>query len=153
MRRLAKQGVWPASYWQGFLWHLAEPRERKGQPARLHDHVAGILAEAPDGLFNEIGSAVAGFVSRLAEEYGNDREDDFGLLWMKAWIEKGDVEPETVDLGDPLTDALNHPAGKLARQRWPGCGSTNRKSERDCLKRCDRTSMQLAKIQVGSWAG
>ncbi len=114
LRRLAKQGVWPACYWQGFLWHLAEPRERKGQPARLHDHVAGILAEAPDGLFNEIGSAVAGFVSRLAEEYGNDREDDFGLLWTKAWIEKGDVEPETVDLGDPLTDALNHPAGKLA---------------------------------------
>ena len=30
LRRLAKQGVWPASYWQGFLWHLAEPRERKG---------------------------------------------------------------------------------------------------------------------------
>ena len=114
LRRLAKQGVWPASYWQGFLWHLAEPRERKGQPARLHDHVAGILAEAPDGLFNEIGSAVAGFVSRLAEAYGTDREDDFRLLWVKAWTGKEDVEPETVDLGDPLTDALNHPAGKLA---------------------------------------
>ena len=114
LRRLAKQGVWPASYWQGFLWHLAEPRERNGQPARLHDHVAGILAEAPDGLFNEIGSAVAGFVSRLAEAYGTDREDDFRLLWMKAWTGKEDVEPETVDLGDPLTDALNHPAGKLA---------------------------------------
>ena len=114
LRRLAKQGVWPASYWQGFLWHLAEPRERKGQPTRLHDHVAGILAEAPDGLFNEIGSAVAGFVSRLAEAYGTDREDDFGLLWTKAWTGKEDVETETVDLGDPLTDALNHPAGKLA---------------------------------------
>ena len=113
LRRLAKQGVWPANYWQGFLWHLAEPRERKGQPARLLDHVAGILAEAPDGLFNETGSAVAGFVSRLAEAYGIDREDDFGLLWTKAWTGKENVEPETVDLGDPLTDALNHPAGKL----------------------------------------
>ena len=114
LRRLAKQGVWPASYWQGFLWHLAEPRERKGRPARLHNHVAGILAQAPDELFGEIGSAAAGFVSRLAEEYGIDREDDFRLLWMKVWPGNEDVEPAVADLEDPLTDALNHPAGKLA---------------------------------------
>ncbi|MXY39709.1 MAG: hypothetical protein F4Y62_07920 [Rhodospirillaceae bacterium] len=114
LRRLARRGVWPASYWQGFLWHLAEPRERKGQPGRLHDHVAGVLIEAPNELFNEIGSAAAGFVSRLAEEYGIDREDDFRLLWMKAWTGKEDVGPAMVGLEDPLTDALNHPAGKLA---------------------------------------
>ena len=114
LRRLAKQGAWPASYWQGFLWHLAEPREGKGPPARLRDHVAEILAEAPDGLIDEIGSAVAGFVSRLAEQYGIDREDDFRLLWTKAWPGKEVVEPAVLDLGDPLTEALNHPAGKLA---------------------------------------
>ena len=114
LRRLAKQGVWPASYWQGFLWHLVEPREGKEQSARLHGYVAAILAEAPDELFSDTGSAVAGFVSRLAEECATDRETEFGLLWTKAWTGKEDVEPETVDLGDPLTDALNHPAGKLA---------------------------------------
>ena len=114
LRQLAKQGVWPASYWQEFLWHLAVRREGKGQPERLHDHVAGILAKAPDGLFDETGSAVAGFVSRLAEEYGTDREDDFRLLWTKAWPGKEVVEPALVDLGDPLTDALNYPAGKFA---------------------------------------
>ena len=113
LRRLARQGKWPASYWQGFLWHLAGPREGNEPPARLHVHVARILAEAPDGLFNEVGSAAGGFVSRLAEEYGIDRESEFGLLWTKAWSGKGEVEPESVDSEDPVTDALNHPAGKL----------------------------------------
>ncbi|MCY4319426.1 MAG: SIR2 family protein [Alphaproteobacteria bacterium] len=114
LRRLAKQGVWPASYWHGFLWHLSEPCERNGPSARLHDHVARVLAEAPDALFNEIGSAAASFVSQLAEKYGTDREDEFRLLWMKAWTGREDVEPAVVGLDDPLTDALNHPAGKLA---------------------------------------
>ena len=114
LRRLAKQGNWPGSYWQGFLWHLAAPREGNEPPARLHAHVARVLAEAPDRLFNEVGSAAAGFVSRLAEDYGVEQESEFGLLWTKVWTGKGAVEPETVDLGDPLTDALNHPAGKLA---------------------------------------
>ena len=114
LRRLGKQGNWPVSYWQGFLWHLAGSREGNEPPARLHVHVARILAEAPDGLFMEVGSAAAGFVSRLAEAYGIDQETEFGLLWTKAWAGKGEVEPETVYLGDPLTDALNHPAGKLA---------------------------------------
>ena len=114
LRRLSEQGVWPASYWQGFLWHLAEPHERKGQPARLHDHVAGILAQAPDELFDEIGSAVATFVGQIAEAYGIDREGDFRLLWTKAWPGREVVEPAVAELEDPLTDALNHPAGKLA---------------------------------------
>ena len=114
LRRLAKQGIWPAGYWQGFLRHLAEPREGKGQSAKLCDHVAGILAQAPVELFSEIGSAVAGFVSRLAEEYGIDREDDFRLLWTKNWPGREVVEPALVELGDPLTIALNHPTGKLA---------------------------------------
>ena len=114
LRRLAQQNKWPASYWQGFLWHLAEPVEPKERRARLHDHVAGILADAPDRLFNEVGSAVAGFVNRLAQEYGTDREAEFGMLWAKAWREKQEGEPETVEMGEALTDALNHPAGKLA---------------------------------------
>ena len=114
LRRLARQDKWPASCWQELLWHLAGPHAGNGPPTRLHAHVAGILVEAPDELFNEIGPAGAGFVRRLAEECGIDREAEFGLLWTKAWICKGAVGPKTVDMGDPLTDALHHPAGKLA---------------------------------------
>lgn len=53
-------------------------------------------------------------MSRLAKEYVTDRETEFGLLWTKAWTGKEDVEPETVNLGNALTDALSHPTGKLA---------------------------------------
>ena len=76
--------------------------------------MATVLAGAPPALFNEVGSAAAEFVTRLAEKCGIDREEEFGLLWSKAWGGMGEVKSETVDLADPLTDALNHPAGKLA---------------------------------------
>ena len=114
LRRLAKQGKWPADYWQGFLWHVAVPREAHEPPARLHVHVARILAKAPDQLFKEVASAAAGFVSQLAEEYGTDRETEFGLLWTKTWTGKGEGEQQTVDMEEPFTVALNDRAGKLA---------------------------------------
>lgn len=114
LRQLGEKDNWPANYWQGFLWHLAGPREGNEASAKFHAYVARILAEAPDRLFNEVGSAAADFVSRLAEEYGTDREVEFGVLWSKSWIGKGEGKPHAVDMGKPLTDALNHPAGKLA---------------------------------------
>ena len=114
LRLLARQGKWPARYWQGFLWHLAEPRVQNARFVRLLGHVGNILAEAPQELFNEIGSAAAGFVNRIAEEYGTEREAEFRVLWTKAWTCKGQGEQQTVNMGEPLTDALNHPAGKLA---------------------------------------
>ena len=114
LRRLAKQGKWPANYWQGFLWHLPGSHERNEQAARLHVHVARILAEAPEELLKEIGSAVTGFVNRLAEEYATERETEFGVLWTKAWNSKGEGVRVTAEMRGPLTDALNHPAGKLA---------------------------------------
>ena len=86
----------------------------KKPSARLCAYVGSVLAEAPSALFNEVGSAAAQFVTRLAEECGIDREEEFGLLWSKAWNGMGEVEPGTAALKDPLTDALNHPAGKLA---------------------------------------
>ena len=92
----------------GFLWHLAEPRERSERLARLHNHVARILAEAPEELCKEVESAVTGFVNRLAEEYGTERETEFEVLWTKAWNSKGEGGTE---MREPLTDALNHPAG------------------------------------------
>ncbi len=114
LRRLAKQGKWPASHWQGFLWDMAVPHEGRKLSARSYAYVATVLAEAPHALFNELESAAAGFVTRLADDCGVDREEEFGLLWSKAWNGMGEVERETVALEDPLNDALNHPAGKLA---------------------------------------
>ena len=114
LRRLAKRDTWPASYWQGFLWHLAGPRDDRKLPSRLRGYVATVLVEAPDRLFGEVGSAAGEFVNRLAEEWGTDREEEFGSLWMRAWIGKPEAEPETVHLEDPVTDGLNHAAGRLA---------------------------------------
>ena len=56
LRRLTKRGTWPANYWQGFLWFLAEPREPRERNARLQDHVARVLVDAPEQLFKGIGS-------------------------------------------------------------------------------------------------
>ena len=114
LRRLAKRDTWPPSYWQGFLWHLAGPRDDRKLPSRLRGYVATVLVEAPDRLFGEVGSAAGEFVNRLAEEWGTDREEEFGSLWMRAWIGKPEAEPETVHLEDPVTDGLNHAAGRLA---------------------------------------
>ena len=114
LRRLASQGKWSATSWQGLLWHLASLREGKDQPMRLHGYVAVVIIEAPDELFNEAGSAVAGFVERLAEGCATDWEDDFGVLWTKAWTGKGDGEVQASSTEGPLTEALNHPAGRLA---------------------------------------
>ena len=114
LRRIAQRGGWPASYWQGLLWYLAEKGERKERQARLQDYVARVLAEAPERLFSEVGTAAAGFASRLAERYGTDQESEFRLLWTRAWTGKEEGEPETVAMEEVLTDALSHPAGKLA---------------------------------------
>ena len=113
LRRLGQQNKWPPSYWQGFLWYLV-PGEGNERNARLHDHVAAILADAPVRLFSEVGSAAAGFVGRLAQEYGVDRESEFGVLWKKAWAGKEESGPEAFDMGQVVTEALNHAAGRLA---------------------------------------
>ena len=114
LRRLADRGEWPATFWQGLLWSLPELHDRTNHNARLQEYVARILVTAPGQLFEEIGSAAAGFVKRLAEVYGTDRELELEALWSRVWSGVGMSRPETSDLDDPLTDALNHAAGKLA---------------------------------------
>ena len=114
LRRLAKQGRWPAEYWQGLLWFVAEPRERPTLHTRLQEFVARVILTAPQQLVNAIDSAVADFVKRLAEEYGTDRETELRELWNMAWTDKGDPRPQELGIDDSLTQALNHPAGKLA---------------------------------------
>lgn len=114
LRRLAKRGEWPANWWQGFLWFLAEQRERSERNTKLQAYVAQVLVAAPDQLIDNIGSSAAGFVKRLAEEYGIDREADLRVLWEKAWKGKRESRRQGFDFDDPLTEALNHSTGKLA---------------------------------------
>ena len=111
---LAERGKWPASLWQGFLWEFAGGREGADRNLGLREDVTRLLAMAPEELFAGVGSAAADFVKDLAEEYGTDRERELGILWFKAWSGVGAGEPETGELDDVLTDALNDPAGKLA---------------------------------------
>ena len=110
LRRLGKQGKWPARYWREFLWELPKPKH----PARLQNHVARVVAGAPDELFGETASAVAVLVHRLADAWGTDREAEFGVLWTKSWTGKGEGGSEMADRDELLTNALNHPARKLA---------------------------------------
>ena len=114
LRRLAKRGQWPAEYWQALLWFLAEPRERTAQHTRLQQYIATVVLTAPRQLVNAIDSAFAGFVKRLAEEFDTDSEAELRTLWELAWIGKGDPRPQSLGIDDSLTEALNHPAGKLA---------------------------------------
>ena len=114
LRRLAARGKWPGNIWQGFLWAFAGFGERQRLKRRLQTYVARLLAEAPEGLFANVGSAAAGFVKDLAEEYGTDREPELRTLWTKAWSGIGTSRPETSNLDGVLTDALNHAAGRLA---------------------------------------
>ena len=114
LRHLTKRGIWPANYWQGFLWFLAESRDPSERNTRLQDYVARVLVDAPERGFNEIGSAAAGFIKRLAEQFGTDRETEFRVLWMKVWSGIEESGPEAFVLEDPLTEALNHRTGKLA---------------------------------------
>ena len=114
LRRLAIRGKWPAAIWQEFLWGLPGRREQEKRNLRLQEYVARLLAAAPGELIANIGSAAADFVIDLAEEYGIDREREFGTLWTKAWGGVGKSLLVRTGRDDPLSDALNHPAGKLA---------------------------------------
>ena len=115
LRRLTSDDKWPAKYWQWFLWSTANLAERRKPNARLQQHVAQILAKAPGELLAGVGAAAAEFVKGLANAYGTDREQEVETLWTKAWNALGMEEPaEIVDSNDPITDALNDSAGKLA---------------------------------------
>ena len=114
LRQVANRGGWPPKYWQGFLWSLADLRDRRTSLSRLREHVVLVLSHAPGALFAGLGSAAGGLVRELAEQYGLDREQTLKALWTKAWSGVGGSPSETGDTHDPLTDALNTSAGKLA---------------------------------------
>ncbi len=114
LRRLAQLGKWPGPAWEGFLWGFTRRGERQEHRLRLQECVPRLLCNAPDELFADVGTAAADLVKDLAENYGIEREQDLWSLWTRAWSGVGRCPPVISDLTDPLTHALNHPAGKLA---------------------------------------
>lgn len=115
LRRLTIDDIWPPKYWQQFLRSIAHFPGEPEPNIRLQDHAAGILAGAPDGLFAGVGSAAAEFVKSLANVYDTSREEAIRELWTQTWNALIKAEPTLIgDPDNPITNALNHPAGKLA---------------------------------------
>ena len=118
LRRLSQLGDWPSEIWKFFLWEFDPPRKQPGHRRRLREHVARTLAAAPDELFSQVGAGAAGFIKAVADDYDTEREPELRALWRKAWdgATQTSVNADTFD--DPLTQAMNHPAGKLVDAAW-----------------------------------
>ena len=115
LRTLAARRVWPAVYWQRFLWSLAGAHEQPEHIGRLQECALRILAKAPDALFAEIASGAADFVKSLGVRYGKERESGVGELWDRVWTAVGKNRPMTILRSNNLLgDALSDPAGILA---------------------------------------
>ena len=115
LRQLAAHDQWPAMYWEHFLWSISDGQEESKKGRRLRAHVVRMLSQAPDDLFTQIGAASADLVKELASAYETDREHEIQRLWSRVWAAAGTAEGMLiVGLDDPITDALNHPGGKLA---------------------------------------
>ena len=115
LRQLTAEGRWPAPFWQGLLWSIPHAPDQPESVTELREDIAGTLINAPVELFEEIGSAASSFVEEQANTYGTEREEKFARFWARAWSAVDAAEAVSlIGIDDPMTDALNHPAGKLA---------------------------------------
>ena len=113
--RLGDEDRWPVEFWQHFLWSKPDSSQGDGEDAAWKQSVAGLLVRAPDELFEEIDATAAEFVKGLANAYGAEREQEIGILWARAWRVVSGRRPAAIGvLAEPLTDALNDSAGRLA---------------------------------------
>jgi hypothetical protein len=121
---LGRKGIWPALHAQRALWAIQTTEGERD--ARLDKLIAGLLKRAPAQVFQQAGSAIAGWLEATATIWPHDL---FSQLWFDAW-EASPAEGSGVNTDDVLTTAINHVAGKLAeailRRLWkrdPGRGS------------------------------
>lgn len=112
LRRLAEREEWPLDFWERYLWHIETLRHQKKLRRKLQEYIACVLNQAPDELFAEIGSAVAGFVKGIAEDFNIAQETSFKTLWNKA--RKGVIHGVGTGFEDPIMEAWGDVAGKLA---------------------------------------
>ena len=108
---LARQSVWPTSYWQGAFWSISSLHRNQKLSAEDRDHFTTLLLSAPSQLLDDVGSTSSGFIEYLAENLPVEQEQIISDLWQKAWETlSGDAELEDHDI---LTVALNSSSGKL----------------------------------------
>ena len=113
--QLSGEGRWPAPFWQGLLWSIPHAPEQPDDITELREEIADTLINAPGALFEETGAAITSIVEERAKAWGTDREEDFERFWTRAWKGAEESEPvKVIGIDDPMTDAVNHPAGKLA---------------------------------------
>ena len=115
VRRFAKQGKLPLPLWVNFLQSVAQLRDGQASLPKLRRSSGDALAHAPDELFSKASWAAAEFVQHFADDHGAEAESEFAELWTRAWLTIGDTQTRDGDFDDPITAALNHPAGKLAQ--------------------------------------
>ena len=115
LEELAAEGTWRADYWKWFLWSVPGSPQGEEADIRLHERAARCLVNAPDWLFDEVEGAGAELVKELAKTCDTDREAEIEELWEKGWgaVRRRAPAP-IVALDEPLTEALNDTAGKLA---------------------------------------
>jgi len=114
LRRLAKEGEWPTTCWKGFLEAFPGLSSGSKRRVRLKAFVGQFVFGAPDWFIADVGPVVAHLVKDLAEDVGTDREQEFQVLWLRAWSGVSKTYSQIGDLDDLLTEALNHSAGILA---------------------------------------
>ena len=115
LEQLRDEDIWLGSFWQQFLWSMPDLSEHEDGNVALWQRVFEVLLRAPDELFDEIDTTVAEFVKELANAYGTEREEEIETLWARAWSAVGRRRLEALAvLDEPLTDALNDTAGRLA---------------------------------------
>lgn len=154
LRKLAARAIFPAMYWQRFLWTVTAGPEQPRHRTRLQSHVARMLTAAPNEPLEAIASAAAEFVKGLADRHGREQEGEVRELWERVWASVGVRRPAAViDSDDPLNEALGEPAGRLADTHFFDWRSTNRKSAKDCQKLSARTSMPSPQILGGTLDG
>ena len=115
LEEVAREETWRADYWKWFLWSVPGSPQGEEADIHLHERATRCLATAPDALFDEVEGSLAELVKELAKTCGTDCEDEIAVLWEKGWNAVRRRAPAPIVASDePLTDALNDAAGKLA---------------------------------------
>ena len=115
LEQLGAEGEWPPAFWQQLLWTIPAPTDQPDADTGPSEEVVRGLADATDDLYEEIAGAFADIVKGLATAYDTVREPEIAVLWERAWRIPGQRVPENLAVAvEPLDQALNDPAGKLA---------------------------------------
>ena len=105
-------------------------------------------------LFEEIGTPITSIVEEQAKTCATEREAEFARFWARAWNAAAAKEVENViGIGDPMTDALNHPAGKLAEAALSRLSKYKPGPERSCQHRCSLTLVRSPILRTDTSAG